>query len=110
MYDYSDVQLGAVYCYISEEQNEGRRIYRIREKKTGREVVIREDSDRAHQDILDFIGDCLSLKKACPSFFDQQDESDALTIFGRIILNTQEGILFAYDSLLELHLCRCEID
>lgn len=110
MYDYNDTQLGAVYCYLSEELHDGRRVYRIREKNTGREVVIREDSDRAHRDMLGFIQTCLSLKEACPGFFDRTDDSDVLTIYGRIVLDNSEGILFSYDSFMELHLCKCEID
>lgn len=91
----------SVRCYIEQYDGTEHPVgYRLREKQTGRRVVLGETTTAGLAHFLQFVGAAVANREAFPALFDQHDDEDAISVRGQVDVNGDDELLFKYDQQL----------
>ncbi|WP_434513228.1 hypothetical protein ABUV18_03062 (plasmid) [Clavibacter nebraskensis] len=91
----------SVRCYVEQYDDTSHPVgYRLREKQTGRRVVLGETTASGLSHFLHFIGAAVVNREAFPALFDQHDDEDAIVVRGRVDVDGDDELLLKYDQQL----------
>lgn len=91
----------AVKCYIEEyETASGALGARLREKGTGRRVVLGTTLPVEKQKFIQFLFAARAHRDAMPDLFDPTGERDAVLVSGHVEVEGQSEVSFVYDDQL----------
>lgn len=94
-------QVISVRCYVEQHDGTSRPMeYRLREKQTGRRVVLGETTAGGLSHFLQFIGAAVANWKVFPALFDQHDDEDTIVVRGQVDVDVDDKLLFKYDQQL----------
>ncbi|MFS2028983.1 MULTISPECIES: hypothetical protein [unclassified Curtobacterium] len=91
-----------VRCYIDEyEVSPGRIGARLREKDTGRIVVLGFAHAADKQEFLQFLSGVARMRTEVPDAFDKTGEADAVEVSGEVDFDAPDELRFAYNDRLQ---------